>query len=205
VSLDILELDREDEQAAEEAGRVDHGRCRRAGEGPIAKEVERQHRIGAASLERDERGDSAGGAGEREQDERRRPAASGPFDQRPGQGGKPERSRRLRTQIEPSRRRRGAALHEAERQQDADHADRDVDEENAAPPERVDEGAAHQRTARARHGRETAPDADCPRAFDGLGIGAAEDRQRCGHEERRAGPLEDPGGDEPADVGRGDA
>src|SRR6267143_4029727 len=205
MSLDVLELDREHEQAAEEAGSVDQGRCRGGGEGPIAKEVERQHRIGAASLERDERGDPAGSAEEREHDEGRRPAASGPFDQRPGQGGEPERSGRLRTQIEPSRRGRGATLHEAERQQDADDADRNVDEEDAPPPERVDEGAAHQWTARAGHGRETAPDADCPRALDGLGIGAAEDRQRCGHEERRAGPLEDPGGDEPADVGRGDA
>src|SRR5882672_9872638 len=205
MSLDVLELDREHEEAAEEAGSVDQGRRRGRGEGPIAKEVERQHRIGAPSLERDERGDPAGSAEEREHDEGRRPAASGPFDQRPGQGGEPERSGRLRTQIEPSRRGRGATLHEAERQQDADDADRNVDEEDAPPPERVDEGAAHQWTARAGHGRETAPDADCPRALDGLGIGAAEDRQRCGHEERRAHPLDDPGGDEPADVGRGDA
>src|SRR5438552_3579041 len=93
MSLDVLELDREHEQGAEEAGSVNQGRRRRGGEGPIAKEVERQHRIGAASLERDERGDSTGGADEREHDERRRPAASRPFDQRPRQGGESQSSR----------------------------------------------------------------------------------------------------------------
>src|SRR5439155_21066986 len=79
MSLDVLELDREHEQAAEEAGSVNQGCRRRGGEGPIAKEVERQHRIRAASLERDERGDSAGSADEREHDEWLRPAPSGPF------------------------------------------------------------------------------------------------------------------------------
>ena len=74
---------------------------------------------------------------------------------------------------------RVAALLEQDRRQDEGrHADRDVDEEDPLPAERVREDAAEQDARRGTEAADRAPDAERDVALAALGERRREDRQR---------------------------
>ena len=76
--------------------------------------------------------------------------------------------------------------------------DGDVEAERPAPAERLDDHAADQRPEGDAEAGAGAPDADRPRAGDGVLVGRRDDRQRGGQDQRRAEPLDDAGGDQQA-------
>ncbi|MNI33891.1 hypothetical protein D3C73_878600 [compost metagenome] len=84
----------------------------------------------------------------------------------------------------------------------AGQAKRDVDEENAAPAELMNEHAAHQWPGRARHGYDGRPGGQHPGAHLFVVIGVREQAQRAGHEQGCAQALQHAGGDQRVGVRR---
>ncbi len=67
--------------------------------------------------------------------------------------------------------------------------DRDVDEQDPAPRQRLDDDAAEQRAGGAAGAAHRAPDPDRAIALGRIGEGGREDRQRCGCDHRAAEAL----------------
>ncbi len=75
-----------------------------------------------------------------------------------------------------------------QRQRQAGHTDRQVDEEHPAPTHRGDQKPAQQRTGGGRDARHRSPQAEGPRACGRRRVGLLQQGQGAGHDERRASP-----------------
>ena len=81
-------------------------------------------------------------------------------------------------------------------------ADRQVDEEDPAPRERLGEHAAEQQARGAASRRDRAPDSERLRTLGAVRERARDDRERSRRDERGAETLEGPAADEHAGRGR---
>ncbi len=84
----------------------------------------------------------------------------------------------------------------------ADQHQRDVDQEDRAPPEVLQQEAAEQRSDRGAHGGDGAPDADGERPLTAVGEDLAQDRQRGRHDHRAADAEQRPRHDQQVRVVR---
>ena len=78
----------------------------------------------------------------------------------------------------------------AQREQEGDDADGDVDEEDPRPGEEVDEDAAEQQPDRAATDRDRSPDTHRLRPLGPFGEGCRDDRERGGRDQRGAEALQ---------------
>jgi hypothetical protein len=165
-----------------------------------AEEAHRQHRLRRSELPGDERPDQQDTGRERADDLEAVPPRRIPTHESPDD---PERGRAHQRQagevesgVTPE-----ALLDPGEDQRNRDQADRDVEPEDPLPGDALGDRAAHERAAGDRDPCDGAEKAD--RRSPALGRkSGAEERQTQRQHQRRAGPLDCPSCDQPANVGR---
>ncbi len=174
----------------------------RAGEGAVAEQGEREHRLLDARLDGEERADEGGGADQLGDDRRARPAVLVAAQQREHEQEQAGGQRELAGHVELAGVGVLRLLDGAARDREADEAQRQVDEEDPAPVETAGERAADER-ADGERGADRG-------AVGGERLGALlralerlrEQGERDGEHDRRADALRGARGVEHHDVGR---
>ncbi len=206
-------LREQEQRAAHPEGDEDRARDR-AREPAVLEEVQVEHRVLDAVLPVREEGEDRGRDGRRGQDAAGGPAVLGPGDDRVHERGHADRRQQRARQV-------GAVAPGVLRLGDegghggqAERHDRQVDQEDRAPPEVVEHEAAEQRPRREAERVHRAPDADGP----GVLVGREDlqgDREGGGEQQRpadaHAGPRRDQlprgtgeSGDQRADAEQGE-
>jgi hypothetical protein len=192
----------EQEQGPEQAEEDQRHRDRGGREAWVAEHLERHHRVLAAQLPGDERGEQRDGGGEDAERGGRRPAAFGRLNQAVGQRDEPGERQDRSDGVEPrgALRVRGGDERASGDQRD-DH-DRDVDEEHRAPAEVLQQPAAEGRADGDGEAADPGPDADRLDALARILEHVGEDRQRGRHDRGRADAHQRSGCDQLAGVRR---
>ena len=197
VAQHELQVQRREEEPGEHRRRPEHADDVRDGDVALAEEAERHERRPGASLDRDERGEEH--ACEAKQSERleRGPAVVVAVDDRVDGEHQRERHGDGAGDVELHVG-GGPALggQQAHRRHDDRDADRQVDEEDPVPVERVREDAAEHDADAPAAGRDEADDAHRLRSLGGLCEERHDERQRDDRDDRAAEPLDRAGGDE---------
>ena len=190
---DELEVDREEDEEPVQAGvdeeRLDVGR----GEVARAEEREREHRVRDALLDDHERGERGDGDDEGPPDGAE--AAVGALDEAVGEEPEARGRERGTWEVEAARALRGGVIPAAgEREEDRGGGERQVQEEDPAPRDPLDERPAGRRAEDRCDARERGPEPDrVPRV---LAVGGPEERERVRGQERARDALERPRDDQ---------
>ena len=181
VSIRNIENER---RAQDEAGHV------RAGDRLGPQDAEAHQRLGVPELPDDEPGEQ--GQRRREEAERlcRQPALRAGLRDRVDERGSPAVTSTAPGKSNDFTRASRLSVSRNGASDEGRHADRDVDEEDPLPAQRVGEDAAEQDARRGAEAADRAPDAERDVALAPFGERRREDRQRRGRDDRRAEPLE---------------
>ncbi len=162
----------------------------------ILEHGERQHGLLGSLLDDHERRRGDQKADEAGHHEGALPTERSAFDDRSSQAAEHHDGGHLAREIDLAVRGFGCLLGVAPCQPKSDQADRDIDQENAAPTRDGDEAAAHERTCGQGEACARRPDGDRATAFLLARIGVVEQGQRVGNQDGCAEALEGSGGDQ---------
>ncbi len=162
VAERLLKLQGDEEDGAAQCAVDEEGHEVRARELPRAEDRQRQHRVRGAMLRDDERREEGRAGGERGEHHRRAPPARRPLDEAVDQAAQAEGGRqRGPGQIEPFVARRSPGLrHMADRHPQDRGDQRQVDEEDEPPGDRLDQVPADEGPDGCGEAAETRPEAD---------------------------------------------
>ena len=195
-----LQLQHQQEDGAAQRGVEQQGHAVGRREGGVPEEREGHHRLRAA-LEK-EKGHEPHRPAPRREKREVAPAVRRSLDQREGQATHRERSRGRAGQVERSRIAGGRRVGKpAPRRPERDGGERQVQEEDAAPADGLDQPPSHERARGRAHPRQTGPEPE-RRALVGLVDLRPDQGQAQRDEERRRQPLESPGQREREDTRR---
>ena len=198
----VLQVERDVEEQREHRGRHAQRRQLHAGEGRLLEQLQREHRLGHARLDHEERGQQHRGGGEERHDERAAPALLVASQQPEYQQEQRAAECREAAPIDASRVRVAALTQLEVGHGDRRNAHRHVDEEDPLPAERVDERAADERPDGHRDADRGAVDAHRHAALAAGGELLCHERERDREHDRAADALDRAGHVQEGRVGR---
>src|SRR6478672_2146048 len=195
ITLHLDQVHREKEKRSTQRAVEKKSQQVRAGEGPVAEKIERQHWVTSTRFENDERAQTNGRYDEGSDHRWVREGEARRLDQAEYECAETDCGETCAAEIETTARVAHAFRNMAKRDTDNNNRHRNIDEEDGAPGNVIDQPAAKDRPDRSGNGTKSRPSANCAAAIF-LRKRAAYNGEAARNQERGSESLHGAGEDE---------